>query len=466
MDQHQNYEYNDPNAFGYINSFPGNDNYMLGQPQQGQQQLNGKDHSHAPAMPQMAPMQGFDAVAAQFNAQPNPMTYQLSDPTAAPQFAPPQMDFRNMAQAQTDLSLNSQKDAMFNMVNPTAAVPADIIQQPQPVNTQLEESSHLVETQPSVNLEDTPSLSTGPEESALTHQIDLTVDQPKLLDTPPAVDLCEKPSSSSVVFSPEQNNMMKALGVVRKEVLAPAAGLKKRRRILQLNQDDSDDDNELKKQLLESPEKEKEKPGSDADTEDSSADSASDDNCANDPGALRARFLLKSAVIIQGPDSKKKKKKRVLESDDEDEMLTSVDDIGMVDENEMDNDDLLSNDIIVGEPGFGLMDEEEKIVEDSYLPQDEFAVPEPPAPLEPVKDDKENPTEGEVKPAESKENVETENIEAPASMKTESEETGIDDKDDESRSIIKNEDGEIDPSMSVEAILENIKPMADDEWVA
>lgn len=465
MDHHQNYEYNDPNAFGYMNSFPGNDNYMLGQPQQGQQQLNGKDHSHASAMPQMAPMQGFDPVAAQYNAQTTPMIYQLSDPTAPPQFAPPQMDFRNMAQAQTDLSLNSQKDAMFNMVNPTAAVPADIIQQPQPVETQLEESSHIGETEHSVDLAATPSLSTGPEESSLDHQLDPAVDEPKLLDTPPAADLCEKPSSSSVVFSPEQNSMMKALGVVRKEVLAPATGLKKRRRILQLNQDDSDDDNELKKQLLESPEKEKEKPGSDADTEDSSADSASDDPCANDPGALRARFLLKSAVIIQGPDSKKKKKKRVLESDDEDEMLTSVDDIGMVEtnENEMDDDDLLSNDIIVGEPDFGLMDEEDKVAEDSVVPQDEFAVPEPPAPLEPVQDDKEKPSESEAIPAESKENAEAEKSETPASMKTESEETGIDDKDDESRSIIKNEDGEIDPSMSVEAILENIKPMADDE---
>lgn len=463
MDHHQNYEYNDPNAFGYMNSFPGNDNYMLGQPQQGQQQLNGKDHSLASAMPQMAPMQGFDPVAAQYNPQPTPIIYQLSDPTAAPQFAPPQMDFRDMAQTQTDLSLNSQKDAMFNMVNPTAAVPADIIQQPQPVDTQQEEPSHLGETQHSVELAATPSQS---EESSLAHQIDPATDQPKLLDTPPAADLCEKPSSSSVVFSPEQNSMMKALGVVRKEVLAPATGLKKRRRILQLNQDDSDDDNELKKQLLESPEKEKEKPGSDADTEDSLADSASDDPCANDPGALRARFLLKSAVIIQGPDSKKKKKKRVLESDDEDEMLTSVDDIGMVEtnENEMDDDDLLSNDIIISEPDFGLMDEEDKVAGDSVVPQDEFDVPEPPAPQETVKDDKEKPSESEAIPAESKEIAEAEkSSETPASVKTESVETGIDDKDDESRSIIKNEDGEIDPSMSVEAILENIKPMADDE---
>lgn len=435
MDHQQNYEYSDPNSFGFINTFTGSsDNYLLPQPPSSQQQLNGKPHTHP-----MTPLQGFDAgnpAPSPYITQQQPMMYVQPEQPPTAQYP---MNFHHMVPTQPELSMNSQKDQLFDLGNPPVAVPANIIQQSEPIVAQQSEHQH----QPSPL--DMIQPSHQPMEPLLTVTESSVEPQTSSENLPDAAATAEKQSPS--VFSPEQNNMMKALGVMRKEVLAPICGSKKRRRrILQLNDDDSEDENELEKEMLQiSPEKDKEKANEPGDTEDSSPDSESDDPNI-DPSALKARSLLKSAVIIHGPDSRKKKK-RVLESDEEDEMQTSVDDIGLMEsnENENDDDDMFVNDIVVSEPTF---DENEKVdvMENPII--DEFRVPAPPPPLK--VDQSEEKTE------------ESDAEKKPQIVKQEKEET---ETGEDTKRIIKTEDGEIDPSMSVEAILENIKPMADDEWV-
>lgn len=451
MDHQQNYEYSDPNAFGFINSFTGSDNYM-------QQQMNGNSHDHASSMPPIAPLQSFDpgnTTASQFISETPPMLYHLSNSLtdeASAHYSPAPVSYHHVAQA--DISLNSQKDQMFNLESPTAAVPSNLIQLPEPIV--VAQSSSVDETH--VTEEPCRSLLTTQSDvdtMSTALSIDANVDTDSaagLLTTSETSPTNDKPKKC--IFSPEQNNMMKALGVMRREVLAPVSGSKKRRRrILQLNEDDSDDNSELKKELLISPEKEKQ--NNDEGTEDSSLDSDSDEPSADDPGALKARFLLKSAIIIQGPDSKKKKKKRILESDDEDEMQTSVDDIGLMEsnENEENDEEMFNNDIVVDSVYETLDDECEKVIsiENPIIPQDEFVVPAPPAPL---KKEKVDATKEERNSTEKK----TEK--PPATVKKEEEESEL---SQDIKGIIKTEDGDIDPSMSVEAILENIKPMADDE---
>lgn len=452
MDHQQNYEYSDPNAFGFINSFTGSDNYM-------QQQMNGNSHDHASSMPPIAPLQSFDpgnTVASQFISEPPSMMYHLANSLtdeASAHYSPAPVSYHHVAQA--DISLNSQKDQMFSLESPTAAVPSNLIQLPEPIV--VAQSSPVDETHVTQD-SCKPLLTADADVSAVSTalSIDANVDNDNaagLLATSATSPTIDKPKKC--IFSPEQNNMMKALGVMRREVLAPVSGSKKRRRrILQLNEDDSDDENELKKELLISPEKDKEKKENDEGTEDSSLDSDSDEPSADNPGALKARFLLKSAVIIHGPDSKKKKKKRILESDDEDEMQTSVDDIGLMESNENDDNDeeMFNNDIVVDSVFEPLGDECEKVVsiENPIIPQDEFVVP---APLAPLKKEKVDATkEGN--------STEKETKKPPATVKKEEEESEL---VQDIKGIIKTEDGDIDPSMSVEAILENIKPMADDE---
>ena len=419
MDHQQNYEYNDPSSYGFMNSFAGTEGFSLNQPQQEQQQMNGKEpNSDTTALSSLTAMHNFDSIsttASGYNSEPAPFETPSTFDTS--------LGFQNLTPEMPP------KDQIFT-VNPTNSVPNDIIQNLSSTVCQSELESHPVK--PSDPVEDSKQSNT------------------ENLDKP-AEDLSPKPSTS--VFSPEQNSMMKALGVMRKEVLASTKGSKKRRRrILQLNEDDSDDENELKKQLLQdSPEKEKEQ----VDRNKATSDSDSDDPSNVDPEALKARYLLKSAIRIQGPESKtkkKKRKKRVLESDDEDELQTSLDDIGLVDSNEHDDDnddDFLCNDIIVSEPVFASVEENEKPAEH------QFVVPAPPPPLksEQIKDDVELPGTVELKPSDPKSVNEEE-------LKDDELET-----DEPSKSLIKNEDNEdeIDPSLSVEAILEKIKPMADDE---
>lgn len=136
---------------------------------------------------------------------------------------------------------------------------------------------------------------------------------------------------------------------------------KKRRRIVILNDDDSDDEdeNELKKELLdrssdvEQDDKQTEKSNElDADNESDSDDEKELAATNNNRNFLKAKYLLKTAVIIEDPDKKKKKKKqRVLDSDDDDQIHTSVDDIGLLgneNENEPEEEgELFTDDIVI-----------------------------------------------------------------------------------------------------------------------
>lgn len=418
MDHQQNFEYNDPNSFGFINSFPGSENFLIAQ-QQGQ--VNGKHHSDAATLPSLESLQSFETpvntTSSDYTAQPA-MMYQLSENIVpAPLFESP-VGYQNMTPVENS----------FNINNPPASVPADIIQ-----DSTTDSSQQLISV-----LEKTPQ----------------EVSEELTSRNSPDASSSVKPSSS--IYSPEQNNMMKALGVMRREVLSSSGSKKRRRRILQLNDDDeSDDDAELKKQLLQdSPEKEK--PDDEEDVSENSGSESDDPTASNDPEAIKARFLLKSAVIIQGPDSKKKKKKRVLESDDEDELLTSVDDIGLIESNENDEDDEeFNSDIIITEPIFQPEEEIEKPSENLDKAEHKFVVPAAVKPPEQPEEAKPSETVGtsgikeqpkvDIEPAVTKE-VDVKVLAT-----------------DSSNCTIKTETGEIDPSLAVEAILDSIKPMADDE---
>lgn len=432
MDHQQNYVYSDPSTFGFINSFTGSENYM-------QQQLNGSSQDNASSIAQLQDFESGNAATPQFMNEPPSMLYHLSNTLNDEPSAHYSPGTESYHVAQSGMSLNSQKDQIFNLENSNTPVTSGlihlpesaIVEQPSMVAQQL--SQHLLASNA-----DAGSLSTSLSTDAVVGAVQSESIGDSSAQPAPTEELAAD-QQKKCIFSPEQNSMMKALGVMRREVLAPLSGSKKRRRrILQLNEDDSDDGNELKKELLVSPEKDKEKKENDR-TGDSSLDSDSDDPPENDPEALKARFLLKSAVIIQGPDSKKRKK-RVLESDEE-EMQTSVDDIGLMsNENDENDEEMFDNDIVVSEPVFENLDDCEKVVpiENPIIPQDDFVTPA---------EEATDSTEGE-KPAEKQPIVKKETDETTSS---------------DPGKLIKTEDNEIDPSMSVEAILENIKPMADDE---
>lgn len=436
MDHQQNYEYSDPN-FGFINTFTGSDGFLMAQ--QGQQQLNGKSDILS------TPLESFESNPApsQYMEQPSQLYLpMISQETPLYQSVPD--SYHHIS---SSIDMPSQKDPMFSLEHPPEIVPVNIIQQPEKASAIAEPIVHHLES-----IVQTDSQLQELQQSLLTTPVKLPSTS---TEKQPSDEILPEATSSSAekelpsVFSPEQNNMMKALGVVRRVVLAPMSGSKKRRRrILQLNEDDSDDENEFKKELLQvSPEKEKEK---EVESEDSSLDSDSDDPSNDDPRAFKARSLLKSAVIIQGPESKKKKK-RVLESDEEDAMMTSVDDIGMIEtnEDELNDEDLLSNDIIVTETAYEI--EESDKVEDPTVVAEEIALPS----LQKDEETGENVAKSDENPADT----ETEKT-APSTVKKENAETPA---GEELNSIVKTEEGDIDPSMSVEAILDTIKPMADDE---
>lgn len=439
MDHQQNYEFPDQNSFGFINSFSGGDNFLMSQPQPDQQQHNGKEHSH-PSSLEMSSMQTFEQAnpSNPYISQPPSIMYDLPEvivPQQPISDFPDNVGYLNTNSNQSDINLTSPKESMFNLENPPLEVPANIIQQNQPADVasapDLNADTPLpVEHQPDTSLPSQPSNKLPEQTSSVS----------------PTTESPSKPSTS--VFSPEQNNMMKALGVVRKEVLSKT-GSKRRRRILQLNEEESEDESDLKKEMLqESPEKDKEKGKDSTESEDSSPDSESDDpTIANNPEALKARSLLKSAVIIIGPKSKKKK--RVLESDDEDEMQTSVDDIGLLGSNDNDNEN--ENDEHLFGEAFDTIDvvENNVLIENPIIPQDDFTVPVPPMKTE-QSDDKQS------------DDVDPSIMEPEVTIKTEKTVVKSEQGEDTS-SLIKTEDAEIDPAMSVEAILENIKPMADDE---
>jgi hypothetical protein len=300
-------------------------------------------------------------------------------------------------------------------------------------------------------------------------------DNEKSLDvTPMPSQSNNKPTSDTINFDPSQNSMLKALGVVRKDVLG--ANSKKRRRIVLLNDDeDSDDGNELKNEmkfdklsnesLQEDNREQRNSEGNEADAE---SEHEEETENLTDLGALKAKFLLKNAVIIH---AKKKKKPRLLDSDDEEQQpvqTTSVDDIGLINENE-NEEESFENDILIAEPVIRI---ENPIIADECI--EEMHEKPPEGKIEEKSEEKlqiqEEVIEKVEPPAEKKEDTPVVTIIAAVTESNDqSEEKELINIDvltkasDEQHKGVSNEECEIDPSMSVEAILENIKPMADDD---
>jgi hypothetical protein len=230
---------------------------------------------------------------------------------------------------------------------------------------------------------------------------------------------------------------------------------KKRKRIVVNDDEDSDGSSELKRDILskaideesqEHDEKNNELENSAGGGDEADVESGENDEETSEivnPDALKARFLLKSAIIIHDPDKKKKKKQRVLDSDDEDQQLqqpqvqTSIDDIGLVAENESEiqNED----EAVVGEgiiifndpPTFESAQEEEKSGEKIEGAASEVARGD---------DAKEIPAQTETTPPSDDQKSEIQ-------IKTE----------------YKSEKPENDDN--IDEVLERIKPMADDEYV-
>lgn len=450
MDHQQNYEFNDPNSFGF-NSFAGSENFLLTQPQQEQQQLNGKDHNLPSSIQELdTSFDSGSAETSQFISESAHIIYELPEITATDQqtadLYPNTTSYLNMIPPQSELNINSQKNSMFNLETPSAVVPANIIQQNEPEIIQPEILSSTRVDEISTTYVSTTKSSSSNENQSTT--------QPNSSELTTAEE-SSKPHKSAQII-PEQNIKTTTTEAAQKN--DHNGSRKRRRRILQLNQDDSDEENELKKELLQiSAEKDTDNAEGN-ETEDSTVDSTSDDDLPNDPDALKVRSLLKSAVIIHGPESKKKKKRRVLESDEEDEMQTSVDDIGLIESNENENEDeLFNSDILVSEAAFEIIDGNEKLIsiESPLISQEEFAVPAPPVSLS----DKSSLLAVENKVSEN----ETEINDQTLDKEEEEEGKKLEDSQEAANIDVKSEVADIDPSTSVEAILDNIKPMADDE---
>jgi hypothetical protein len=304
---------------------------------------------------------------------------------------------------------------------------------------------------PSASMSGVPNLSTESEQRQ--HQ------PPKEKDvTEKAEQLTDQPCSSksdTVAFDASQNTMMKALGVVRKDVLS-ANSNKKRKRIVVLNDDSDDDASNLKSEIFDNSNDHctANDDKNDASESDVQTDNEKGEENLTDIGALKAKYLLKNAVKIQGPD-KKKKKSRLLDSDDENQMqTTSVDDIGVMNEDE-NEEESFENDILITEPVIP--------IESSTLPAEcqESEIKKPSSP--PAEPEKEIPHQA------STENDTKAIVEDVVPNKADDKTESIEQKDDslktaeEGVKVQSGDENEIDPSMSVEAILEKINPMADDD---
>lgn len=310
-------------------------------------------------------------------------------------------------------------------------------------NSSLYDQQYMQYNQPSIQ-EPTP-----------TQEGDLKQQQPQFYSEQSSVS-----KQDTVTFDSSQNSMMKALGVVRKDILGAGSSNKKRKRIVVLNDDDSDEDpnSNLKNEILDKSNGEQDgcEEKNDASESDVQTDNEEGENLT-DIGALKAKFLLKNAVIIQGPD-KKKKKSRLLDSDDENQVqATSVDDIGIVNEDDNNDEELFESNILITEPIIPTIAPETFHEENKIEKADSFPAVET-----------ETAHESEI-PKQSSEQI----SEIPSVANTESkisEEKNPAEKNDapkttdtESFQPQSAEETEIDPTMSVEAILENIKPMADDD---
>lgn len=458
MDQQPNYEPYGEN-FSYLNStgFESTANYMdqSPTPQQLHQHMNGNKHDPPLDIPLqvyeptiLQPTVSNSSMETNYISQQLPSLYQHEPPITLVQAATmiPQTTELDMSHCPPVSSLNYHP---MSMATPNQT---DLSQKPMESSFDEPDSPLPQITQPSIIHQETTAEqpATVPQEVASEGDINTLQNQSE--------EQKPRTTKSSCIFNPEQNSfMMKALGVVRKEVLTKSGrSQKRRRRIVQLNDDDDSENERMKRELLnKSPEltADKGKP-SNGKTEDSSSHSESDDeqdpSTITDPQAIKqykARSLLKNVVIIQGPSNKKKK--RVLESDDEDEMLTSVDDIGLEATTSIENEEeSFVEDILVSDVFVPIECEQIEIIVDEPppIPKDEGLVPT-------------DKTEADTKEIEEKT---AEMEDSTAAIKNEQ---SVVDEINEIKKVIKTEDGsETDPSaLSVEAILENIKPMADDD---
>jgi hypothetical protein len=400
-EQHQNFEYSE--GFGFINAFSGTDNFLN---QQQEEHINSKALNE-PSHQTLTPINpAFDSRSIETYPPNPPEIYDIPPHlNSTPHYTEPSMQYASIGS-----NINGLSEKPTNSFN---------IQSDPIIDTEVNQQSE--------NASDDCNKTKEPEASTSTFN-----DKEKQ-------DIeSDAPSQDVINFSHSQNTVMKALGVVRKEVLGASAN-KKRRRIVMLNDDDSDDDCEMKKDVANKSDENVEEKDSEHESKSEEAKNEESENEESNPDALKVKTLLKSAVIIHDPDDRKKKKQRqrVLDSDEEDHMQTSVDDIGMINEDDMNEDEALVDNIIISEPTI-------PIIEESEIPETETNANE--TTEEVVK----SPKQQQSPEATTKEPEE----DNPKSNKNESEE----------KSLQENEDAEeIDPSMSVEAILENIKPMADDE---
>lgn len=109
----------------------------------------------------------------------------------------------------------------------------------------------------------------------------------------------------------------------------------KLKRIMILNDDDSDDEDEMNNSDIFKDERISDEEKSD------------ENNIIDDLETMKARSLIKNAVIIE-PSIKRKK--RVLESDDEEAFETTLDDIGIIEDNNEIEIEEVNNEIIIEEP--------------------------------------------------------------------------------------------------------------------
>lgn len=400
--QHQNYEsFND---FGFVNAFAaGSENYAMNPPPPHESDLNSKGMSELSLPALMS--QGYDSRTIE-----NTSLYDLSNPQYS------QVQYHHPMASSNASAIEQQPKLPI----------ADYSMQSDLINTSVPQS--------------TPS-----RESLLSPERSTTKGTAEQLPEPGT----SKSSLDTVSFDPSQNSMLKALGVVRKDVLG-ANSNKKRKRIVLLNDDDSDDASDLKNEVYSKSSELDESTKKDEDNVACEADNESDqDDSENltDIGALKAKFLLKNAVIIQGPDKKKKKKSRLLDSDDEEQIhATSIDDIGMVNENE-NEEESFENDILITEPIMPV-----ELVEESCKSRENCN--------QPAVYEKSSQESAESMPQTTTEPLPIE--EALQSSEIEQKDESIKTSEENSKNQSM-EDNDIDPSMSVEAILENIKPMADDD---
>jgi hypothetical protein len=287
----------------------------------------------------------------------------------------------------------------------------------------------------------------------------LNVAAPENYSSVPFQELPLASSAENTDVNEKNDSNVQLNDVVRTTDTSAKNLYKKGRRIMMMTNADDSDENEdisLKNEILNnsseleksfSNDAEKHR-GSDADV---SANEDIDDTLnLTDPGALKARFLLKRAILIKGPEIKKKKH-RILESDDEDEYANlttiSVDDIGQKENEDVDELEenfqapILDDIVIINENPFEHQCEEQSAADKLKNVQVENTMSEETIP--------------EISDEQTNENKCAAAIPGSEEIKVEDENLKLKEE--------KHENEEIDASMNVEAILENIKPMDDDE---